>query len=1583
MSNVTYEELECASDYIVFYDLDFDTMDVGSSFQIFINDELQYSAFPYQLPLDIEFECPGGEEFLFRICDLDNMDCCVETTIVYPCIELCDGCNIYEFYNNTELECEDGQMVAEWYIHSENTSEVGYDIFLEGEFLTFVEYVDGSGPYNFDIPAVDTEYFAITACDNDNPDCCFTWEAMNPCFSLSDCDLSNLTVEVSECVQGIAVATVDFDYMGTTSQFFDYEIPNMTSGTYPFADLPLTIDIENTSDQDLEIFISENDNPQCSLVGLFDNPCFGWSEDCEITTFTIGSTSCEVVGGLIILSDILVEGTNTGGFYNMLIDDEYYQAFEYGTVLGTEFPCDMVGEEYTVTVCDVENEDCCASITLENACEGQCEAECLLFDLVIETTACEEGQFGLHIDFSHTGTSESFTLLINNESYGPYNYTDLPVSLSGFAGDCEQEYIVTAIDDADDGCAVIATMPPVCCQCAIGIDFAIDPYCENNQIVGEWYIFGENTSEVGYDISVNGDFLLFVEYDGEGPYAFDIPNPETENYIITACDSEDPDCCHSWQLENPCYEGEGDCEMTQLEVDGELECDGDVAYGTFLIDGVGTSELYYDVYLEGEFLWTLNYEEDGTYELEFQVGNTEYFTVSICDEGNEECCITAEFLNPCYEPTGDCQITDVSLVGDPECIGGEVVYGTWYIDGENLDGSGFTITVNNEELYTLPYNATNNYEMEFFVADTEYFTFQVCTDADTDCCFVTEFLNPCYEASTSCQLSELYLEPLGCTEETFSVQIGFDYGDMTGTFEIRGNGNLYGVFNYSDVPINLEELELDCNLDYEFVVIDSEDEDCNLADGYYVSCCEGTDECDIYSIDFTGNPACDNNQIVTEWYIFSENTSESGFDISINGEFLLYVEYDGEGPYEFDIPNPETQLFTITACDNDNAECCYSWELENPCYEGQGDCEMTTLDFGPDPICEDGLIITEWLIDGNNLSEVGYDIFINGDFLLFVEYNANSWYAFDIPDPETEIFNMTVCDNDNPDCCISWDIGNPCYEAQGDCEMTQLEVDGELECDGDLAYGTFLIDGVGTSELYYDVYLEGQFLWTLNYEEDGTYELEFQVENTEYFTVTICDEDNEECCITAEFLNPCYEPEGCSITELYLEPLFCDEEVFSVQIGFEYAGTSSSFEIRGNGNVYGTFDYSELPINLEELPLNCDIDYEFVVVDSEDEDCTAGSGYQVSCCEGSGECEITTLDFGPDPICEDGLIVTEWLIDGNNLSEVGYDIFINGDFLLFVEYNDNSWYAFDIPDPEVEVFDLTVCDNDNPDCCISWDLENPCYEQPSDECTISEVVAEILACEEDVFDVLIDFEYENVTNQFRILGNGTDYGLFDYTDLPVTLTTLPADCVTEYEFEIVDEVLEECSAAVELGIVCCENGIIQGLTISQEVAGDSVYYIEVQVSEVLLSTCSYSIYVDEEWVATVDSVVSSFELGPFPCGDDSVIALTVINDCTDQIFQTEIDLSDVACISVSTVDVEDQAAIKWNTATSEAVVSMTKSENVRILLYDVQGKLIQGSTHYGQTVSVGYHELLSGVYILVVDQMDTGRVTTKKVVAIK
>src|SRR5690606_6609618 len=88
--------------------------------------------------------------------------------------------------------------------------------------------------------------------------------------------------------------------------------------------------------------------------------------------------------------------------------------------------------------------------------------------------------------------------------------------------------------------------------------------------------------------------------------------------------------------------------------------------------------------------------------------------------------------------------------------------------------------------------------------------------------------------------------------------------------------------------------------------------------------------------------------------------------------------------------------------------------------------------------------------------------------------------------------------------------------------------------------------------------------------------------------------------------------------------------------------------------------------------------------------------------------------------------------------------------------------------------------------------------QAQNDCQIGAIRFEQTACnDEGQFYVFLNFERQNTSSSFLVLGNGKNYGSYHYSDLPVKIGPLQADCTTNYEFVVKDAEFQDCQSFVD------------------------------------------------------------------------------------------------------------------------------------------------------------------------------------------
>lgn len=304
---------------------------------------------------------------------------------------------------------------------------------------------------------------------------------------------------------------------------------------------------------------------------------------------------------------------------------------------------------------------------------------------------------------------------------------------------------------------------------------------------------------------------------------------------------------------------------------------------------------------------------------------------------------------------------------------------------------------------------------------------------------------------------------------------------------------------------------------------------------------------------------------------------------------------------------------------------------------------------------------------------------------------------------------------------------------------------------------------------------------------------------TEYeFIIRDCKAEN--CKLTEFYGNVCCETE-CQLSDLKVEKAACDDNgKFCVVLNFNHSGNSKCFKVSGNGKEYGKFSYSQLPLKICGLLGDCDTEYEFIVSDCENLECSTSNELGIVCCE--KPCKLSDLKLEKTD-CDD---LGRFYVLLNFKYKDGSTCFI-------VKGNGKNYGKFNYSQLPIKLgpfegdcktnYEFNVSDCEKINCSVSKELGKVCCEKK--KCEIKELKILKTDCNpSNNFYVIINFKYFNTSTSFKVKGNGTNYGTFNYSQLPIKIGPLKGDCLKQYEFIVYDCEMETCKASKNIGKVCCE-----------------------------------------------------------------------------------------------------------------------------------------------------------------------------------
>lgn len=758
----------------------------------------------------------------------------------------------------------------------------------------------------------------------------------------------------------------------------------------------------------------------------------------------------------------------------------------------------------------------------------------------------------------------------------------------------------------------------------------------------------------------------------------------------------------------------------------------------------GLADVYFEMYIsEGSCLphWNeLTFTVNGVpYEFEYQNTGFLYLARNVQSVEN----VNVYRINSPY-PAGTfaedtrenlcpstCSIGFFEVIDNDLPCEGEFKRLPFIIEANFFGNEGFTITSNYGDVFE--FELGDQYYIDIVADCNQEYIFFLTDNLNPDCTAEYVYGPVCCD----CAASYSILEESPCVNGSFDAVHEFVYFNgscFDGEWTLIINDSIYPFTWLSDEYFRIDDISFpDSLLTYEFCTT-SPVEACFSFEATN-PCYHSQNDCSMV-FEEIGNPVCQNDSISLTLIIVGQNLSFQGFDVYVNDTFYTWLNFESDSLYSLVIPDPGNEVFHLTICNNLNQNCCFERVIENPCYTPNNDCSVVFEGLHP-PVCDGDHVNLSIILFGQNISQTGYDVYINDSVQVFLPYEQDSVYALTLTDPGTETFTLTICDNDHPDCCHTRTFENPCYLPEDDCSVVFERV-GPAVCDSNYVLMNLFISGHDLSMTGFDVFLNGSIVTFLPYEGDSIYQVVLPDPGTPYYNLTICDNDRPDCCRTREMANPCYEPNiDCLVIFEELGDVVCNHDsVFMDLILFGQNISETGFDVYLNGTFLTFFHYQA--DSLYELAFPNPEGPEFVITicDNDHPECCRERSFENPCFDPSDICHIV-FEETSDLICENGQIVTSLIIIGQNTSMTGYDVFVNDSLVMFLPYDPDSIYQLTVPDPGTEEFIMTVCDHGNSACCRGRSFLNPCA--PQGRCSLDDMDsrAGILALD----TMLLEFNY--------------------------------------------------------------------------------------------------------------------------------------------------------------------------------------------------------------------------------------------------
>ncbi len=725
-------------------------------------------------------------------------------------------------------------------------------------------------------------------------------------------------------------------------------------------------------------------------------------------------------------------------------------------------------------------------------------------------------------------------------------------------------------------------------------------------------------------------------------------------------------------------------------------------------------------------------------------------------------------------------------------------------NGLNTSGS-FEVTVGNSSFGPFPANQAP-YNLGPFAGDGSSYVVEV-SDVNNPSCSNEIQLEPITCMVSACEISNLSAMAVDCAGDfLFAAVIDFDRNaSPSEVFEVNVNGVSYGNFDYSAFPITLT-LPGDGPFNNNVLVCDASDP----------NCCLGTT--------FTGfecAPPCTMEAVISE-------VQECD-----NGTFNILVDLEGSGF--------SSEMFVLLN-DNDYGDGLFptsSFPITIGPLTGDGVTSyridvFDTVDFGcangvtVSPVfCEvaDPCNISDLVIETLECSEINeYAAIINftntsspsDQFIIKIDgttigsFPANSFPLTLNNLPSTGAQNSVLTLSDESDLTCALETNFQRLDCRPACSIDQFSAI-PMTCNSDDQF-MIQVNLSGTT-------LDNPILISVNGQNAGQYSPSaFPVMvgpyagdgNTNY-QITGSDTQIPNCLNSASFVAPQCEPiPTCEITNLVATAGECTgDNLQSIIFNFDYSSINSgSFVLYIGGNQHGQYSYSQLPLNLTDIPTAGIGSETITVMDSEFTDCETTSTFETLNCTIVPDCSISNLNVVVEECSGED---TYSLVLGFSHANTGstFTITIDNAEIGPISYNNLPLTINNVSNTANLAQTILVCDNDNPDCCEEINYQEP--DCSVSLCNIASLTSDRMSCDEGMFMVMIDAEFINPGNAgFQISGNGTNYGNFAYPDLPVMLGPFEGDGSRSFEFVMTDLQDLTCSNFTTVEAYNCTEECVMG-----------------------------------------------------------------------------------------------------------------------------------------------------------------------------
>jgi hypothetical protein len=662
-----------------------------------------------------------------------------------------------------------------------------------------------------------------------------------------------------------------------------------------------------------------------------------------------------------------------------------------------------------------------------------------------------------------------------------------------------------------------------------------------------------------------------------------------------------------------------------------------------------------------------------------------------------------------------------------------------------------------------------------------------------DCFVTTKVENPC-----SCAIFDFKYAKNKCTDTTFNIVFDFHHFETSDSFDIAVKNISFGRKSYKNLPVSIGPFS-SADTIYNISVFDKVDSLC--FNDFNVNGSECPD-CFIRDIQLHGYECDANGNLFLKLSFLHTNVKTKKYVVTTNlgnekiGEYKNNVIVDSVTFREYFVLGPVKSLcdtfLVITIWDLENKVCQSSLVLDSLC-------------------CEEKCIIEEISVKELKCNDDNtYQFYLNftyknsqsGKFYLNVNDQISGYFSVSqlpllikgVKLTDKKVHFIKVCLEDN--CCKTREYEVPNCTGD-DCIIEEIFIK-EMKCNDDNTYQFYLNFTYKNSQ-------SDSFYLSVNNQISGYYsinQLPLLVKGVKFTDkkvhfIKVCLEDN--CCKTREYEVPNCTGDDCIIEEIFIKEMKCnDDNTYQFYLNFTYKNSQSdSFYLSVNNQISGYYSINQLPLLVKGVKFT-DKKVHFIKVCLENNCCKAKE-YEVPNCTGDG-CIIEEI-FIKEMKCTDNNTYQFYLnFTYKNSQSDSFYLSVNNQISGYYSINQLPLLVKGVKFTDKKVHFIKVCLENN--CCKAKEYEVP--NCTGDGCKIYNIsYRPIFDTLNGRFWIMLDFKHLNTSESFYLKGNGKNYGVFNYNELPIFLGPYICKENLPIEYIISDSKNEVCHEVIEAGVISC------------------------------------------------------------------------------------------------------------------------------------------------------------------------------------